>query len=1029
MPRSRSLLAVLAVAVAASVIVPAAAQELDIDDLQRSPSDFSYYQLGRHVPERSGWKDYIGGRQVIHPTMGLPLEINPKQNEHMYCNTQVWGFKDNLTTGGKSNNVINYSFPWTSTFCEKRDFPGVTAQATRNCRPDRAGQLRQSHQGSDCRPPKPLAGHYWMIAVEDGVIVKAGRNLVEMVGDSGIKWKYRHGDKPPAGVRPGVRVMRGARLTTITDLKSTPIHLHLESERPASVDRDNMPSLILAYERALGVPETTMLPNGELTFDRRFEIPEESVAAPCAASERLPALGTEQQVTFKELWCHSGSIVGLTVEGGTRKAFYYKPREAVREAATKEPLLFDGAANGSSYEGTSVWFSSRCGNRRFPVKGVESEINGVRILSLLGKRPSFSRACDDPDFIDETVQLSFMRAWTDPVPVDTAGDGAPPPVAEPPPPVTTPPVDDLLAGVEIKGPCATAVASTAIAFPPGAHFESLWCHNSSIVGLIQSGAERQIRYYRPRQDMLAAALRDPVLFKGKLEGTRWSGDSIWYSIKCGDRRFGVTGSQDATGAVPVISLFGERPSFARGCGAPRLLPETMTFALLLAIGPVPPAPEVSGIAEEPLDTPNKPLPVWSCEGAERHAVLAPAEQTVLTSLWCYDRSILGLVENGDKRRVVYYRPRPAIRNEAARQPVLFTGTQTKGDYSGKSRWLNKACGDPAFDVTGREMTVGGVPTLVLSGTRADLSGECDAAERIEQRIVATFLKTQTITLQAEERPPPDAPHDEPAHGPGSPSDPGPVPEPQPGPVVENPATEQNFNLVAPTSLSGLAKLRLWSTKYHVEPGEHTTAGDAVPLRSMASSDFGAQLKPRTFCNAAVEGTVRINFSADANRSFNYAGVRSGNQANCGTWFRASIAGPASRVRWAELPADAPFGLGNVSSLRLVPYRSIAADQPNTRLKRGTVIFIPALRGQKFSLHGGASVAHDGYLYVADVGGAIKGAHIDFFSGLDVANPFPALIRSSPSGTFDAYLIDDVGIKAELDILHRRSGGRLIVSEQ
>ena len=86
---------------------------------------------------------------------------------------------------------------------------------------------------------------------------------------------------------------------------------------------------------------------------------------------------------------------------------------------------------------------------------------------------------------------------------------------------------------------------------------------------------------------------------------------------------------------------------------------------------------------------------------------------------------------------------------------------------------------------------------------------------------------------------------------------------------------------------------------------------------------------------------------------------------------------------------------------LVPYRTIAVDR--RRIKRGTVLFIPDLRGQIF-YQDGLPFAHDGYVVATDTGGAIKGNHIDVFVDDIETTPFPDLIGSHPSKTFKAYKV-------------------------
>jgi 3D (Asp-Asp-Asp) domain-containing protein len=121
------------------------------------------------------------------------------------------------------------------------------------------------------------------------------------------------------------------------------------------------------------------------------------------------------------------------------------------------------------------------------------------------------------------------------------------------------------------------------------------------------------------------------------------------------------------------------------------------------------------------------------------------------------------------------------------------------------------------------------------------------------------------------------------------------------------------------------------------------------------------------------------------------------------------------VRHAKLPKDAPFGLGSFG-YRLVPFRTVAADRKV--FAPGTVFFIPGLVGVKFD-NSGASEVHDGYVFFGDVGGAIRGKHIDFFTGSTRKNPAPNIITSTPKIGFAAYIVTDQNLIGRLRRLHSR----------
>jgi hypothetical protein len=382
--------------------VPAGATE--IDDLPRSKNKFGYFELGVHVPPQSGYPLYGGRRVVISRDLGLPLAISPKNNEHMYCNTQVWGYKADGTPGGKSNHPQNYTFPWTSTFCEVR---WTDLQPTRACRVDSP----PAHQGTDCRPPEPKADHYWIVAVEEGTVVTARPNLVEIVGStSTIRWKYRHGGSPV--VTRSQKVKKGDRLAQVTDLGSTPIHLHLESEIPAGTDVDNLPALIVAYQKALGNKVDVV--DGKLAFDSQFEIPASGIGSACAAAENAEGIGTEKTFSFSSLWCHNGSIMGLVSEGEHMKLVYYKPASLGLAASVRDdPVLVEGGIQSGRFKGIARHYNKQCGNQTFEVSG---PVTGATPQALIveGIRVQFVENCERRS-TRENLAFGFMRSFVPPV--------------------------------------------------------------------------------------------------------------------------------------------------------------------------------------------------------------------------------------------------------------------------------------------------------------------------------------------------------------------------------------------------------------------------------------------------------------------------------------------------------------------------------------------------------------------------------------------------------------------------------------
>jgi len=67
---------------------------------------------------------------------------------------------------------------------------------------------------------------------------------------------------------------------------------------------------------------------------------------------------------------------------------------------------------------------------------------------------------------------------------------------------------------------------------------------------------------------------------------------------------------------------------------------------------------------------------------------------------------------------------------------------------------------------------------------------------------------------------------------------------------------------------------------------------------------------------------------------------------------------------------------------------------------------------------GKSFVHDGYFFAADKGGAIRGGHIDVFTGNQREHPF-SFIKNKKIGSFQATLIEDDEIIDDLAQMHKK----------
>ena len=225
-------------------------------------------------------------------------------------------------------------------------------------------------------------------------------------------------------------------------------------------------------------------------------------------------------------------------------------------------------------------------------------------------------------------------------------------------------------------------------------------------------------------------------------------------------------------------------------------------------------------------------------------------------------------------------------------------------------------------------------------------------------------------------------------------------------------SQLKFDLPEPADSARIKELKLWSTFYFVHQAKASSASDAVPLRDASGNPLGPKLVKKDWCNAALEGTVRVEDPVNVFETYNFAKRGSTVQTNC-SFPSLPTATVRAMNRSLFALAKGPYGDG-AGGFILVPYRTIAVDKSVIPL--GTVIYIPDAKGKEIVLPSGNKVKHDGYFFAADVGGAIKNNQIDSFLGITNKNPFPH-VRSTATATFKAFVIKDSQIQDNLKKLH------------
>lgn len=198
-------------------------------------------------------------------------------------------------------------------------------------------------------------------------------------------------------------------------------------------------------------------------------------------------------------------------------------------------------------------------------------------------------------------------------------------------------------------------------------------------------------------------------------------------------------------------------------------------------------------------------------------------------------------------------------------------------------------------------------------------------------------------------------------------------------------------------------MQLWATSYFV-PTVHAVGEDGVPLLDVSGAPLGPRLSLEDWCDAAMEGSVHVVDATSGEReTFNYASSGARAQVSCQARYPRHPAIAKSRFRRAR----GPYGDG-VDGLILVPYRTIAVD-PSV-IPVGSMMYVPTARGASIRLPNGEERVHDGYFFAADRGGAIRGNHVDVFSGIEPAPALP-FVQSRETATFDAYHVLDPDTEA------------------
>ena len=226
--------------------------------------------------------------------------------------------------------------------------------------------------------------------------------------------------------------------------------------------------------------------------------------------------------------------------------------------------------------------------------------------------------------------------------------------------------------------------------------------------------------------------------------------------------------------------------------------------------------------------------------------------------------------------------------------------------------------------------------------------------------------------------------------------------------ANDPLDEDRFEFAEPAKTDLGANLKLWATYYYLP--EIAEDSGTIPLRDIKGQELGPRLTLKHWCDTAMEGSVKINYKNGDVKTYNYQNVSNDFFVDCKSIYPRHTG--IGKTKFRE--ANGVYGDG-LDDYVLSPYRTLATD--GSYIKPGTALYIPKARGAKIVLKNGRTIIHDGYFFAADKGGAIKGSHVDVYIGVSKAASFFPWIGSSESKKFEAFIVKDAKVIADLLQLH------------
>ncbi|SIT57278.1 conserved exported hypothetical protein [Mesorhizobium prunaredense] len=136
------------------------------------------------------------------------------------------------------------------------------------------------------------------------------------------------------------------------------------------------------------------------------------------------------------------------------------------------------------------------------------------------------------------------------------------------------------------------------------------------------------------------------------------------------------------------------------------------------------------------------VPQTSCAGIQLGDAPSGVDRNAFSSLWLHNCSVMGLVADNvtGARSFVYYRPKAAVKDVVAVEPMLFTGVNEAGNVRGQAKHYSSRCGVAVFDVFGKSFEENGNPVIELTGKRPQRDPTCATTGSVDEVLRFTYIE-------------------------------------------------------------------------------------------------------------------------------------------------------------------------------------------------------------------------------------------------------------------------------------------------